>query len=225
MERGLTYTANYTWAHGLNDTPDYGGAEGWAVVPARIHTLDYGNSDVDIADQFNTAIDYVVPFGSNLKGVAGAFAHGWQTNILWSWQTGFPVTVVNAANRTGTTTSTGADRPNQVASIQASGQSISNWFNKAAFSPQTLGTLGSERRNQVYGPHARHLDFSLFKTFPLFERAELEFRAELFNLTNTASFASSSVGTQLGTSTFGTVTGLTTNYVPRTAQFALKLQF
>jgi hypothetical protein len=225
LQRGLTYTANYTWAHGLNDTPDYGGAEGWAVVPAQIHTLDYGNSDVDLADQFNTAIDYALPFGSALKGLAGGIAHGWQTNILWSWQTGFPVTVVNAANRTGTTTSTGADRPNQVASIQTSGQSISNWFNKAAFSPQTLGTLGSERRNQIYGPHARHLDFSLFKTFPLFERAELEFRAELFNLTNTASFASSSVGAQLGTSTFGTVTGLTTNYVPRTAQFALKLQF
>jgi hypothetical protein len=225
MEHGLTYSANYTWAHGLNDTPDYGGAEGWAVVPALIHTQDYGNSDVDLEDQFNTAIDYVLPFGSTLKGIPGAVAKGWQTNVIWSWQTGFPVTVVNAANRTGTTTSTGADRPNQVASIQASGQSISNWFNKAAFAPQTLGTLGTERRNQIYGPHARHLDVSLFKTFPIYERADLEFRAELFNLTNTASFASSSIGAQLGTSTFGTVTGLTNNYVPRTAQFALKLEF
>jgi hypothetical protein len=224
-QHGLTYIANYTWAHGLNDTPDYGGAEGWGVVPAQIHTLDYGNSDVDIADQFNTAIDYALPFGSTLKGFAGGVARGWQTNIIWSWQTGFPITVVNSANRTGTTTGTGADRPNQVASTKVSGQSISNWFNKSAFTPQTLGTLGSERRNQIYGPHARHVDVSLFKRFPIYEQIDLEFRAELFNVTNTASFASSAVGAQLGSPTFGTVSGLTNNYVPRMAQFALKADF
>jgi hypothetical protein len=225
MQRGLTYTANYTWAHGLNDTPDYGGAEGWGVVPARIHTLDYGNSDVDIADQFNTAIDYVFPFGSTLKGFSGALAHGWQTNVIWAWQTGFPVTVVNSTNRTGTTTSTGADRPNQIASTSVSNQSITNWFNKAAFSAQAMGTLGTERRNQIYGPHARHLDISVFKRFPIYERAELEFRAEIFNVTNTASFASSGIGAQLGTASFGSVSGLTNNYVPRMAQFALKVEF
>ncbi len=225
LQRGLTYTANYTWGHGLNDTPDYGGAQGWGIIPAQIHTLDYGNSDVDIANQFNIAIDYALPFGSTLRGFEGAVARGWQTNVIWTWQTGFPVTVVNSANRTGTTTSTGSDRPNQTGLLGVSGQNISHWFNTAAFAPQTLGTLGSERRNQIYGPHSRHLDFSLFKTFPVYERATLEFRAEIFNLTNTASFASSAVGAQLGTSSFGTVSGLTNNYVPRTAQFALKFEF
>jgi hypothetical protein len=54
---------------------------------------------------------------------------------------------------------------------------------------------------------------------------DLEFRAELFNVTNTASFASSAVGAQPGTSCFGKVSGLTNNYVPRMAQFALRLEF
>jgi hypothetical protein len=60
------------------------------------------------------------------------------------------VTVVNAANRTGTTTSTGADRPNQVASINASGQSITNWFNKSAFAPPTLWSLLEQFHTKTY---------------------------------------------------------------------------
>ena len=222
-QHGLTYTANYTWAHGLNDSPDYGGAEGWGVIPSQIHDLDYGASDVDIRHQMSTSINYALPFGTTLKGVEGAALRGWQANVIWAWQTGFPVTVINSANRTGTNLSAGTDRPNQTGSARVSNPTISNWFNTAVFTPQTKGTLGSERRNTIYGPHARHLDLSLFKRFPVHERADLEFRAELFNVTNTASFTG--VNAQLGTSSFGTVSGLTNNYVPRSAQFALKLEF
>ena len=220
---GLTYTANYTWSHGLNDSPDYGGAEGWGVIPSQIHDLDYGASDVDLRHQTSTSINYALPFGATLRGFKGTALRGWQTNVIWAWQTGFPVTVINSANRTGTNLSAGTDRPNQTGSAKVSHPVNSSWFNTTVFAPQAKGTLGSERRNTIYGPHARHVDFSLFKKFPIRERADIEFRAELFNLTNTASFTG--VNAQLGTSQFGTVSGLTNNYVPRMAQFALKLEF
>ena len=223
LQHGLAYLANYTWAHGLNDTPDYGGAEGWGIVPSQIHTLDYGNSDVDLTNQVNLAIVYALPFGSRLRGVEGAIARGWSANLLFAAQSGFPVTVVNSANRTGTTTSTGSDRPNQSGSAGVPKQSLAHWFNTSVFTPQPLGTLGSERRNGIYGPGARHADVSAFKSFNIRERANLQFRAELFNITNSASF--STVNAQLGTSAFGTVSGLVPNYLPRTAQFALKLEF
>jgi hypothetical protein len=219
----LTYTANYTWSHGLNDSPDYGGAEGWGVIPSQIHDLDYGASDVDLRHQMSTSINYALPFGTTLRGFKGTALRGWQTNVIWAWQTGFPVTVINSANRTGTNLSAGTDRPNQTGSAKVSHPVNSSWFNTTVFAPQAKGTLGSERRNTIYGPHARHVDFSLFKKFPIRERADIEFRAEIFNLTNTASFTG--VNAQLGTSQFGTVSGLTNNYVPRMAQFALKLEF
>jgi Carboxypeptidase regulatory-like domain/TonB dependent receptor len=220
---GLTYIANYTWAHGLNDTPDYGGAEGWGVIPSRIHELDYGNSDVDVADQFAATVNYELPFGTSATGLKGVALKGWQANALAAWQTGQPFTVVNSSNRTGTTLSTSSDRPNQLGPARLSNRSVTKWFDTSKFAAQPLGRLGNEARNSLYGPPSRHLDVSLFKTFPIHERATLEFRAELFNVTNTASFTG--VNANLGASNFGTVSNLTNNYVPRSAQFALKVQF
>lgn len=62
---------------------------------------------------------------------------------------------------------------------------------------------------------------SIFKTFALYRKANLQFRAEAFNLTNTVVFAAS--GTTVGTPTFDKVTAIANN--PRQLQFALKLQF
>jgi hypothetical protein len=97
------------------------------------------------------------------------------------------------------------------------------FFNPAAFASQAVGTLGNERINQLFGPHFRHLDLSAFKAFPVTERVNVEFRAECFNLTNTATFATPNA--TLGGSFFGQVTSTDTRYTPREFQFALKLRF
>jgi hypothetical protein len=83
--------------------------------------------------------------------------------------------------------------------------------------------LGSERRNQLYGPHSRRIDASVFKNFSLWNSATLQFRAEIFNATNTANFAAPSA--ILGGANFGQLTQLTAGYTPREAQFAVRLQF
>jgi len=51
----------------------------------------------------------------------------------------------------------------------------------------------------------------------------VQFRTEIFNLTNTANFASPSA--VLGGSNFGHLTQLTAGYTPREIQIALRLQF
>jgi hypothetical protein len=53
------------------------------------------------------------------------------------------------------------------------------------------------------------------------ERTSLEFRAEAFNLMNTAVFGTP--GTTVGTPTFGVVSA--TANTPRQLQFALKIKF
>jgi hypothetical protein len=95
------------------------------------------------------------------------------------------------------------------------------WINPAAFAipPQyTFGTLG---RNSLRSDGTKNLDFSLFRRFPVTETAGFEFRAESFNLTNTAIF--DVPNNTLGNPNFGVVTK--TRNDPRQLQFALKFVF
>jgi hypothetical protein len=57
-------------------------------------------------------------------------------------------------------------------------------FNTSAFVQQTKGTLGDELRNQVFGPPHRRVDLSVFKLFDFREFITLQFRTEVFDLTN-----------------------------------------
>lgn len=226
IKNGLGYSGSYTWSHGLDDAPNFSqnGSSGFGNIPSQVRTLDYGNSDLDLRSRFVTSANYQIPVGRSLHGYQAALAKGWQTNFILVWGTGHPFTVLNASNRNGTRPGTSAsDRPNQAGSVGVGTHTIAEWFNTAAFSAQPLGTMGGERRNQLYGPGFRHVDASVFKDFGVFREAILQFRAEAFNVSNTTNFAPPNAS--LGVSNFGTVSGLSINYQPRLFQLALKLQF
>jgi hypothetical protein len=157
--------------------------------------------------------------------------------VLGSWAAGQPFTVTNATNVSGQAFGVAAsDRPNVVGKpmLDAGSRGVTHFFNTAAFVKQTnpnaticatctVGVLGNSPRNNLYGPHYRHVDMSLIKNFPIHEATHVEFRAEAFNITNTANFATP-VAT-LGSSTFGQLTATSSGYTPRVFQFALKLVF
>jgi hypothetical protein len=80
----------------------------------------------------------------------------------------------------------------------------------------------------MFGPDFRHVDLSLFKTFPVTERVNVQFRVESFNISNTPSFFianNNSANQSFGNSAFGTVSATDPNYTPREFQFALKAMF
>ena len=101
--------------------------------------------------------------------------------------------------------------------------SVARYFNTDDFRAQAPGTLGTERSNQLYGPPSRHVDPSLFKNFSLHQETTLQFRAEVFNLTNTANFATPAA--VLGGANFGQLTQMTGGYAPREIQFAFRRSF
>jgi hypothetical protein len=149
---------------------------------------------------------------------------GWQMNLAAVWSTGFPFTVLNATDISNTNPgASGADRPDQIGKPRLNHPSVREFFNTGAFAAQAPGTLGSERGNQIYGPPVRHLDGSLFKSFALPREMSLQIRGEVFNLTNTSSFAAPNA--ILGGASFGQLTQLTGGYTPREIQFAVRISF
>lgn len=252
--RGLTLNANYTYARNLGDVTAYsdnGLSQGTAIVPSLFHQLDYGNSDLDIRHRITGQINYLLPFAKEAHGVAGALAKGWQANAIAFWQTGTAFSVTDSEGKANPSYPT--DRPNEIGdpnsgtcSNGAKVHTRNCWFNPAAFAQQELGTIGvlpgggavgtigshAERRNQLYGPHYRRLDLSLFKNWQL-EKYTLQFRAESFNLTNTSNYAQpgngiaswNSDGTPSLSGGLSSLTSLRMGSYPRQIQFALKLSF
>jgi hypothetical protein len=229
FKKGLTFNVNYTWSHELDDSTglseeNTGTTGGYGTVPSQIRKLDYGNSPLDIHHRIAGTANYELPFGKSATGARGIVEKGWHLNVIDVWSTGADFTVVNSNDISGTyPTGNKMDRPNQVGSWKLSHPGIGEWFNTAAFQAQTAGTLGNERREQLFGPHFRHVDLSAFKVFQINERFNVEFRAESYNLTNTANFGSPD--NVLGDSTFGKVLSMTYPYIPRQFQFALKLRY
>ena len=222
LSRGLTLNANYTWSHAISDTVGFSqGGLYTSILPYQTATLERGNSDLDMRHRFALMLNYQLPFGKTLSGWEAGVVKGWQLNAIDVWSTGFPFSVVNSSPRSNT--GAGSDRPNLISNPALSGPSIHEWFNTLAFQAQALGTVGSEARDAVYGPHFRHFDLSLFKVFRVTELLRLEARAEAFNLTNTPNFAQPSA--TLGTASFGTISSTRVGSTPRQLQFALRLMF
>ena len=197
--KGLEFNFNYTWAHELSDGYLGSGLGGVPGLLPNNPKYDYGNSTLDIRHRVAATVTYAMPFGDNLKGIAGALGKGWTANMLIFWQTGQAFAVSDTktvAALTGTTpintTQTTTDRPNVVANRSyKSGQSglgSSSFLNPLAWTPQPFGTPGNEANLQYFGPHTRRPDMSVFKNFSLPEKMTLQFRAEVYNLSNTPNF-------------------------------------
>ena len=226
LNKGLDLSLNYTLARNLDDseTISNNGGNGFGSVAELIPTIEYGNANLDVRHRVTGTFNYALPFGNSLRGFLGVVGKGWQANGLVVWNTGMPFSVTNLSNRSGTRPGTSnTDRPNMIGSPRASSPTVSQWFNTSAFQGQTLGQVGNQRRNQLYGPGLQRVDLSLFKTFAVRERLNLEFRTEAFNVLNTAQFAFPTAS--LGNSLFGRITSTANSYNPRVLQFAAKLKF
>jgi hypothetical protein len=223
FKQGLSINANYTWAHALDDT--WPGAT--AIWKSNPH-YDYGNSAQDIRHRVIARADYTFPFAKNATGLKRILLKDWQTNAIFSFNTGNPYsigyTIHGAGDLKVRVPGLTSDRPDIVvgAKMSVKHPTINEWFNTSAFTEQTnLGVPGNARKNLLYGPSFHNADFSLLKNFGLTESTKIQFRAEFFNLANITNLGAPDAG--MTDSTYGTVSAITGN--PRQMQFALKFLF
>jgi hypothetical protein len=142
-------------------------------------------------------------------------------NAIYTMQSGMPVTVTSNTNLNAAAGNP-LQRPNLSGDpvLPSNQRNYAHWFNTAAFTQAPQFTLGNASRNPVRGPAFRDLDLALAKHTALGDKTDLEFRAEVFDVTNTPALGQPN-GSQ-GAAAFGTITTTVTD--PRVVQFALKLR-
>jgi hypothetical protein len=204
------------------------------VLDPRNPLRDFGRSALDFNHQGSGNLTYDLPFGHGkpfLNGVSGAadkLVGGWRVNGIVTLLSGFPFTPLVGSNQSGDGNVRNPDRPNAHPNFPGTlmPRLVTKWFDPAAFDLPTLGTWGNVGRGSLEGPGLAELDFSVHKTIPIQESKSLEFRAELFNITNRANFNVPNTGLFSGgqpSPSVGQITSTSTD--SRQIQFGLKLIF
>lgn len=223
---GFGYLVNYTWSKSI-DVACSGsfGVEGCEVQNPYNINADRSVSGFDLPQNFNASWNLEIPYGRGQNHAAGnSFlryaAANWQLNGIWSLFSGVPFDVI--VNGDIANTGNILERANLVLKDPyLPNKGPNGWLNPAAFSVPPDYTFGNLGRNSLRTDWTRNLDLALFRHFPVRDKATVEFRAEAFNLTNTAIFGQPN--SVLNAPNFGTISS--TRNTPRQVQLALKLLF
>jgi hypothetical protein len=218
LSHGFTVVANDTWSHCIGDysqeftTPNPG--TGYQFPNNR--RADHGNCIFDRRNNLNATVTYATPRFTNFA--VRTLASGWTMSLIYRFTAGAPLTVTTGTDR-ALNGNTSTQRANQVLT-NTTGSGFLNFLNPTAFAEPAFGTYGNMGTYAVHGPGVPEMDFSVFRTFPLKERFNLQFRGEAFNLPN--DFLRNNPVTSLSSNTFGQITSAGN---PRILQFSMKVLF
>jgi hypothetical protein len=254
FSKGLSFAFNYTLSKSRDHqseaeyADDYGGLGTGGVTGFLVNSWDidtmYGYSDFDMRHQMNANWYWEIPYGkgkrwgSSLPGWANAILGGWQFAGLIRATSGLPATVGNGRfwptnwNITGNGTCIGgpascpSGRTTRIPGVGV------NFFRDAGTAIDSFrfsypGETGD--RNVIRGDGYFGLDTALGKKFQLpWEGQSIQFRWEVFNLTNTTRFDTGTLNMNLGSpSAFGTYQGVLGPFdgASRVMQFSLRYEF
>src|SRR6185369_1646703 len=258
LREDITFDFNYTYGHsldnasGLQNSTSYGTA---FIVNALNPDENYATSDFDARHIINANWVVGLPFGrgkrffSNSSGFFEQAFGGWQTTGIFRWNSGLPITAapfdccVWATN--WNVQSNGVRvQPIQATPTRNGANGTPNLFSDTiaayrSWRPARPGEAGD--RNVLRAPGYISLDMGLYKSFKLpWEGHALQFRWEVFNVTNTQRFdgltiadlglgrdpflGSSSPSEEFGRFT-STQTPLNETKAGRVMQFALRYTF
>lgn len=192
FSNGLLVAVNYTWSHEI-DNGSNGSGDGDEISPQNPLCLscDRASGAWDARQVINGNAVYELPFGLgkpmlNQRGIASTIAGNWELTTSALARTGFPVNVLLPSSYTAPDGATGTERPDLVPGVSitpSGGKTVAQWINPAAFA-NPAGEFGTTPRDFVRGPGTWQVDLGAGKKFPLWERGQLEFRAEFYNIFN-----------------------------------------
>jgi hypothetical protein len=251
MSHGLQFDLNYTFSKSLDISSDaerIGPASNGSLLGLNNNIINAWNpnaqrgvSSFDATHQLNANWIFQLPVGRGQRlghdssRLLDAVIGGWQLSGLFRVTSGFPVTVDNGFSNfpTNFEMEGNADKVGPVKTGVYTNTGTPNIFANgpaaiSSFAPAYAGESG--QRNNIRGAGYFGIDMGLAKRWilPWSEKESLQFRWEVFNVTNSVSFdvqsalLSNSLGLGSGGS-FGNYSGLLNN--PRIMQFALRYEF
>lgn len=240
FQTGLTFRTAYTFSKSIDNAAEPLAGNSGNAQDGRNYKAWRGPSDFDIRHRLVLSYVYDLPFGKGRahanSGPLSWIIGGFRTSGSFTYAEGRPMTIGSGGSIGTSLDPFGAANavPNVIGQPVLP-QSVDCWFyasrNKActaiapgtadAFQLQQPGQFGNAGRNILRGPNTRVFDFAVHREFPILERSTLEFRWEVFNLTNTTQFGFPS--RDLSSSSVGSITSLAGD--PRVMQFALRLKF
>ncbi len=214
MRHGVSLQASYVWSKFMEATEYLNAAD------ARPYE---SISQWDRPHRITASGIWEIPFGRGrrfgrqMPGAANFLLGDWQLNGIWAVQSGQPLGFGNAIF-IGDIKSV---------ALPSGARSVERWFNTDGFNRDSRQQLQFNYRqfplrfSGVRGDGQRAWDFSLFKTFPLAERIQLQFRAEVYNALNQPSF--NNPNTNPTSAAFGSITDTASD--ARNWQLSLWLKF
>ncbi len=183
--KGLTYDANWTWSHSIDDASDPGTTLNETNLPQNVYNLgpEKASSSFDHRHRVVLSFVYQIPNRKRMHAVFG----GWQAGGNFTAQSGAPFTV-NIASDQANIGAGPAQRPNVSGNPNAGPQTPQQWFNTAAFSLPAQFTFGNAPRNSVIGPGLQEFDLSLQKEVAVTDSSKLQLRLEAYNVLNHPNF-------------------------------------
>ena len=246
MSAGLELVGTYTLSKTLTDNRGfYGGGPGFINGEGAYWQNAYnrhserGRAFFDARHNFTFGGTWELPvgktraFGKNMNRAADLIVGGWNTGFLMMAHSGFPVTILGLDSTNQAVR--GNVRANRYRPLTYQNQSIDNWFgtgntfcaagvddSTCAYGNAAPGLFGNSSIATEQAPSYFDFDASVMKEFKVDERRYFDFRMEMFNAFNHASFGPPA-RSLTSPATFGQITLQTT--LPRNIQFALKFHF
>ena len=243
MSHGLSFQANYTWAHNISDAQ--GDAPGGFSSENLLFTPSYDQFDLravrgNVAgmprQRFLVTGIYQLPFGtgralSTNSKVLNAVVGGWNLSTVTLLQTGPWLTPTVSPtldqSNTGIVGRGGITaRPDAVGDPASPGSGLQWNLNAFAPTPAGAGRIGNAGVGILEGPGTISVSAGLSKIFPIRERARLRFECTFTNALNHTNFAPPASNTS-SPETFGVLQSAQTagQGGNRTGQLALRLDF
>ena len=207
---GLSLVANYTLSHAIDDLSttfsESNNEFSLGYTNPFKPALDRGPSDFDIRNRFVLAPMYRTPSVNGGKGLLNELVGGFLVTGIYTVHTGTPFTYFDSTNNVSGynvvryTPAAGTVPQHTFKSLPSNSLQAGNpdYYTigtlPAATSFANASLLGASdwgpypasmtARNAFRGPGLWGFDASLSKTFPIYERVNLELRAEGFNILN-----------------------------------------